>query len=78
MTPERREFLAELRKLLPETVKFVVKEFVWEEEYAGLMSRAKIVLNPIRPEMKNGANLRMFEIPAFGALELGSYGKKNG
>ena len=76
VTPERREFLAELRKLLPETVKFVVKEFVWEEEYAGLMSRAKIVLNPIRPEMKNGANLRMFEIPAFGALELGSYGKK--
>ena len=38
----------------------------------------KDCFKPIRPEMKNGANLRMFEIPAFGALELGSYGKKNG
>jgi glycosyltransferase involved in cell wall biosynthesis len=76
LTPERREFLDELRKLLPESVNFVVKEFVWEEEYAKLMSRAKIVLNPVRPEMKHGANLRMFEIPAFGALELASYGNK--
>ena len=61
---------------MPDAVNFVVKEFVWEEEYAGLMSRAKIVLNPVRPEMKHGANLRMFEIPAFGSLELASYGNK--
>ena len=76
LTPERKEFFGNLRKLLPESVNFVIAEFVWEEEYAGLMSRAKIVLNPVRPEMKHGANLRMFEIPAFGALELGSFGKK--
>ena len=76
LTPERKKFIGLLRKLLPEAVNFVVKEFVWEEEYAGLMSRAKIVLNPVRPEMKHGANLRMFEIPAFGGLELGSFGKK--
>lgn len=76
LTPERKRFLGGLKRLLPDAVKFVVKEFVWEEEYARLMSRAKIVLNPIRPEMKNGANLRMFEIPAFGALELASSGKK--
>ncbi|MBI5356154.1 glycosyltransferase family 1 protein [Candidatus Collierbacteria bacterium] len=75
LTPERKEFFGSLKKLLPESISFVVKEFVWEKEYAGLMSRAKIVLNPIRPEMAEGANLRMFEIPAFGALELGSYGR---
>lgn len=76
LTPGRKEFFGELKKLLPEAVNLVVKEFVWEEEYAGLMSRAKIVLNPIRPEMAGGANLRMFEIPAFEALELASFGKK--
>ncbi|MDZ7586437.1 MAG: glycosyltransferase, partial [Patescibacteria group bacterium] len=76
LTPARKKFLNELKKLLPESVNFVIKEFVWEEKYAKLMSRAKIVLNPIRPEMTGGANLRMFEIPAFGALELGSFGKK--
>ncbi len=76
LTPARKEFIGLLRKLLPESINFVVKEFVWEEEYARMMSRAKIVLNPIRPEMAGGANLRMFEIPAFGALELGSFGKK--
>lgn len=76
LTPERKRFFDELKMMLPDEVKFVVKEFVWEEEYAELMSRAKIVLNPIRPEMKFGANLRMFEIPAFGALELASFGKK--
>lgn len=76
LTPERKEFFGSLRKLLPETVNFVIKEFIWEEEYARVMSRAKIILNPIRSEMKTGANLRMFEIPAFGALELASFGKK--
>ena len=76
LTAERKSFLEKLRRLLPDAVKMVIKEFVWEEEYAELMSRAKIVVNPIRPEMAEGANLRMFEIPAFGGLELSSFGKK--
>jgi len=70
LTPERRRFFDRLRKLLPDRVKMVVKEFVWEEEYAELMSRAKIGINLLRPEMKLGANLRTFEIPAFGAMEI--------
>lgn len=76
VTSERQKFFLQLRNLLPPNISLVVKEFVWEEEYARLISRAKIVLNPVRSEMKHGANLRMFEIPAFGALELASYGKK--
>ncbi|MBI2310002.1 glycosyltransferase [Candidatus Collierbacteria bacterium] len=76
LTEERKRFLNNLRKLLPKSINLLIKEFGWEEEYAGLMSRAKIALNPIRSEMAGGANLRMFEIPAFGALELASNGKK--
>lgn len=75
-TPEREEFLNKIRKLLPAKIKVVFKQFVWEEKYALLMSRAKIILNPLRSEMKNGANLRMFEVPAFGALLLGNSGRK--
>lgn len=75
-TPERKKFLRQIKKLLPTTVKTVFKEFVWEEKYAALMSRAKIVLNPLRDEMENGANLRMFEVPAFGALLMGNSGRK--
>ena len=70
LTPERRVFLRKLRRLLPDSVKMIVKEFVWEEEYAGLMSRAKIGINLLRPEMEHGVNLRTFEIPAFGAMEI--------
>ena len=76
LTPERKAFCVKLKNLLPKSINFVIAEFVWEEKYAKLMSRAKIVLNPIRPEMKHGANLRMFEIPAFGALESASYGNE--
>ncbi len=70
LTPERKVFFEKLRRLLPDRVKMVVKEFVWEEEYALLMSRAKIGINLLRPEMKHGVNLRAFEIPAFGAMEI--------
>lgn len=75
-TAERKLFLKRIRKLLPVAIKTVFAEFAWEEEYAALMSRAKIILNPLRGEMENGANLRMFEAPAFGALLLGNSGKK--
>lgn len=73
VTPERNAFFQKLRKLLPSTVSFVVKHHVFEKDYAVLLSRAKIALNPLRPEMKHGANLRLFEIPAFGALQLASH-----
>lgn len=73
MTPRRRSFLDALRSKLSPGVTFETREYVWEEDYALLLSRAKIALNPIRPEMNRGANLRMFEIPAFGAMELGSF-----
>jgi hypothetical protein len=73
LTPERRRFFDRLRKLLPSSVKMVVKELVWEEEYARLMSRAKIGINLLRPEMEHGVNLRAFEIPAFGAMEITSF-----
>lgn len=75
-TPERKIFLNKIRKLLPAKIRVIFEQFVWEEKYALLMSRAKIILNPLREEMKNGANLRMFEVPAFGALLLGNNGRK--
>lgn len=76
LTDSRQKFFKNLKILLPKSVFFVIKQFIWEEEYACLMSRAKIVLNPLRPEMENGANLRMFEVPAFGALLLGNSGRQ--
>lgn len=76
LTQERRRFFDKLRQLLPKTVKMVIKEFVWEEEYAELMSRAKIGVNLLRPEMERGVNLRAFEIPAFGAMEITSFCRK--
>lgn len=68
----RKRFIQNIQSLLPKNIHVVVRHHVWEEEYANLLSRAKIALNPLRPEMKQGANLRMFEIPAFEALELAS------
>ena len=76
MSPDRERFFHQFRQYLPRTVTCVIRQFVWEEEYAELLSRAKIVLNPIRPSMKHGANLRLFEAPAFGALELSSASKR--
>lgn len=76
ITAERKDFLDKLKNLLPKNINLIVRERVWEEEYVQLLSRAKIVLNPIRPQMKKGANLRMFEAPAAGALLLGSYSNK--
>ena len=76
LTQERNIFLNVLRTMLPKNINFVVKEFIWEEEYARLMSRARIIINPLRKEMKDGANLRMFEVPAFGGLLLGNSGRK--
>ena len=76
VTPDRERFFQKFRKLLAPGISFVIKHHVFEEEYAKLLSRAKIVLNPIRPEMRHGANLRLFEIPAFGALQLSSFTKK--
>lgn len=73
VNPERTAFLKKLRTLLPPSVSLTVKQFIWEEEYATILSRAKIALNPLRSSMKQGANLRLFEIPAFGALELASH-----
>lgn len=73
VTPEREQFFQKFRKLLAPGVSFMVKHHVFEEEYAMLLRRAKIVLNPLRPEMRHGANLRLFEIPALGALELASH-----
>lgn len=73
VSEDRESFFRELRRFLPSSVSVLVKQFVWEDAYATLLSRAKIALNPIRPSMKHGANLRLFEIPAFGALELSSY-----
>lgn len=75
VSEDRKYFLRELQRHLPASVSLVIKQFVWEEEYAGLLSRTKIALNPIRPSMRHGANLRLFEIPAFGAMELSSYSK---
>jgi glycosyltransferase involved in cell wall biosynthesis len=76
LTPARRKFLTQLKKQLPEQISLTIKHQLWEENYAELMSRAKIVINPIRSEMKHGANLRLFEIPAFGALQLASSSHK--
>lgn len=76
VSPDRKRFFRDLRRHLPREISLMTRQFVWEEEYAKLLSRAKIVLNPIRPSMKYGANLRLFEIPAFGALELSSYSKE--
>lgn len=76
MTRERKKFIDELRMRFPKRIKFISKEFVWEEEYINLLSRARVVLNPLRPQMPAGANLRLFEIPACGALQLAQYTKK--
>lgn len=76
ISPDREFFFRQLRRYLPQSLSFVTKHFIWEEEYATLLSRAKIVLNPLRPTMTHGANLRLFEIPAFGSLELSSYSKQ--
>lgn len=73
VTPEREQFFQKFHKLLSPHTSFVVKHHVFEEDYVKLLSRAKIVLNPLRPEMKRGANLRLFEIPACGALQLASH-----
>lgn len=73
VTPEREELFRKFRKLLAPETSFVVKHHVFEKNYAVLLSRAKIALNPLRPEMKRGANLRLFEIPAFGALQVASH-----
>lgn len=73
ITDDRREFVEALRQILPASVSLVVKEDVFEEEYAMLLSRATIAINPLRQTMKRGANLRLFEIPAFGAMELSSF-----
>lgn len=73
VTPEREQFFQKFRKLLAPGVSFMVKHHVFEDEYTALLSRAKIALNPLRPQMRSGANLRLFEIPALGALELASH-----
>lgn len=73
VTPEREEFFRKFRKLLAPGISFVVKHHLFEEAYTQLLSRAKIVLNPLRLEMRKGANLRLFEIPACGALQLASH-----
>ena len=75
LTKEREIFFDKLRQLLPSKIELIVKEFVWEEEYAYLMSGAKIGINLLRPEMRRGANLRLFEIPAFGAMEISSFSR---
>lgn len=72
VSEDRARFFRDLRHLLSPLISVTVQHFLWEEDYAVLLSRAKIALNPIRPSMKHGANLRLFEIPAFGALELSS------
>lgn len=74
VTPEREQFFQKFRLAKQDpAISFIVKHHVFEDEYTALLSRAKIALNPLRPQMRSGANLRLFEIPALGALELASH-----
>lgn len=75
VTDQRQLLFREIRRHLGKGVKLVIRHHVWEEEYAYLISRSKIVINPLRPQMPQGANLRLFEIPAFGSFQLAGFTK---
>lgn len=86
--PERIRFLSKLVELgvdvhvvgyipnnltLPKMLKARYHGGVWGKELLKIYSRAQIVINPLPDHMPDGANLRMFEIPACGSLQLTSY-----
>lgn len=58
---------------LTSAIKSVYQGEAWGQNLINLYSRAKIVLNPLPDHMPDGGNLRLFEIPAAGALQLASY-----
>lgn len=62
---------------LPDIVRQHYHGQVWGEDLLFVLSAAQIALNPLPDHMRDGANLRMFEIAACNTLQLTSYTDPN-
>lgn len=58
---------------LPELDKIIMNKSVHNQEKSKAFTAAKIVLNNLHPAVINGANKRMFEIPACGGFQITSH-----